>query len=355
MEGGKERTLLMLFSCLQTLPVSPTSPTSKQSPSASPSHPPSLPEESEASPPTAAPDFSGGKTWPRRAKQPTRLSDTPSSSQDVTPPDHTPNTSTPHSPKTEGAPTRYEQVGNPEDRTEVLYHSPSASTAAAIAATAGPTHWLSPSHKENFVAHSTSEPLQRKSPNSKSSSNIGPGAGDSQDPQFCLKFTPMSESPLPPDHTPSPSSSSSSRPEAAEILMMSSGWSVKSRRPMSARHHTPSDTNHLMPRDSSETTAQVVTSDEFPRSQSIAHRRVGAEGGRGREEVDLGGGLAAYFAKMRALGHRRSSSAPINKPSSPQDDHTFPGHDQGSSALLLSGKGGGAGVGVASSRNRQLV
>lgn len=223
-----------------------------------------------------------------------------------------PHTAISGSPKSEGSPTRNEKIGNRADDGQVTFGNHTSSS--------------NPSHKAEFVSHANTDPLQRKDQTltSQSSPNIITSDLDPNSPQFCLKFTPVSESPLPEvdhDHTSS---------------VMSGGWNVKSRRP------NPSDANHLSPRD--DALLSPSKNEHHPRSKSIALRRVEGASGRGEDDTDFD--LSSYIARMRTMGHKRSSSAPIK--------HVSRVSRQNSNSSVSAAEGGGV-VGVASKRSRHMV
>lgn len=299
---------------MQTLPVPHGSTlTATKDPYLSPTTspvPPTLPEMEEN-----FTDFSG-KTWPRFKKG--KLSESNSGSQGAESPDANSSNPSNDSPKSEGTPTHYEHIGSMEGREGVEIAQVNCTTK------------LSPSHKGN---HAGSDVVKRRRP--ELSSKSSPDVATSIDPQYCLKFTPGSSSPVLEsisDHTLNQMTSSTE-------LLMSSSFSAKSKRAPKTSENL-SNSNHLsQPGTSNAANVDLTT---------VEHRQVGAVNGSGEDQTDMGGGrVSSYIAKMKAMGHRRASSVPLKKLS---HSGSFSMQDEDSNVFVSAGS-----AAAAANRNRQLV
>ena len=208
------------------------------------------------------------------------------------------------SPKSKGSPTSNDHTGSSADRVD----TPGNHT---------------PTRKVNLVAaaQANTDPIQRRnqSPTSQSTPSIITQNHHTPDPQICLKFTPVSETPLADDHTPK---------------------SIPEKPVLKKQIDTSSSTDHLAPRNS--TPLSDVKDEHHSRSLSVALKRV--VGGRGKDHTDFD--LSSYIAKMRSLGHRRAASAPMKQVSLAPEE--------GERSVPVTAEGGGV-VGVAPSRSRSKV
>lgn len=225
-------------------------------------------------------------------------------------------------PKSEGAPTHYEQIGSGESREEVVVAASrekggddddddDAKLKQSSTRTKTSSRTVLSSDNPSSAG---SDPLLRRK--QAMLSDLKPlSASTLEPPQFCLKFSTVSDS------SPLPPSSDAGRPESSELL---SALSVKSQRLVTnenapvGNHMTRHDTGDTQ----SETTGDVPNTMASPagdaevilRSKSIAQKRGGPESRRGQGHAGVGGDRSSsLIARMSAIGHKRSSSAPIKQ------------------------------------------
>jgi hypothetical protein len=173
------------------------------------------------------------------------------------------------SPKSEGTPTRYEQIGDVEER-------------------AGDESPLPRSREHSSPSHtlqSNSDSLL--TPKSNHTVSTYPDS-----PEFCLKYSGAGPSVDEVECLGTPSGgtdSPDSRVVSTEQLMVSTGLQVKSRR----------STYKASPPLNDASTGTAQAGDD-------SSSQLGQEG------TDAGG-ISSYIARMRQMGHRRASSAPIKE------------------------------------------
>ena len=269
----------LVYVPLQTLPCSkPSNSVNIDSPTVS-SSTPTVPEEKE--------NFidSGDKTWPR-----TRLkaADVISKFHDV--PDSEESTDSVFKlPKSENTSTYNEETGNPDVRTDIEIANGT-------------------SHRLNSTIHSKTNSIHRQNP--ESGSNSIHTLDDSGSPSI---KPPISGSKLPSFGVGGCFDARSLTLPESELLL-SSVFSAKSKRAsFNRRSPTPvSDSDH------------EEGIDMAPRSRSKSNApNYKVSDSHGEDQTD-GGGISSIIANMKAIGHKRASSAPIKKLS---HSATFVGQD----------------------------
>lgn len=191
------------------------------------------------------------------------------------------------SPKSEGTPTRNEHIGSIEER---VGEERSLGSSGEYPMSPSPGHTL----------HSNSDSLLAPKNHTLST--------QPNTPQYCIRLSGV-ETPLDKGgSTGTPNGRPGVRSESTELLMLSSGL-----------RHTGSETtppstcsdgtghSNIMHCNIKATPAIEDSSSLYvPRSKSIAHKPAKL----GQDDVD---GISSYISRMKRMGHRRASSAPIKK------------------------------------------
>ncbi len=312
---------------LQTLPVvAPSSPVQGNT------TPPSI-----DSPPTFLDGFSD-KTWPRRAHQ--KIKKDADSSTDPSPPlsgaDSGP------LPKSEGSPTHYEKIGSLDSGRDT-----------EIAITSSPQQGF-PDDSDTLPLPRT-DPLHRRGMDDNLTSISDSVLSDSPGLGFSYLSSEESESPVPEAKRHSPPN----RPESTEIMMVSSALSVKSRRYASVAGSPEVSSNHMTANDVSVPPRRSTVAGRLHRDENTVPLRPKAMSkldvsrqlynkSGGVDEFDMGG-VSSYISRMKALGHKRSCSAPMAKISA---STPFLGRDE---EVIRGGGGGGEADESEATRTGELV
>ena len=244
------------------------------------------------------------KTWPRassNAKLFAKLSES------FDPQDGSEGSTTNPSPKSQGTPTHYESV---EERVgEESLHGSSGEHSSSL--------------------HSNSDSLLIP--------NHMPGVHPDS-PQYCIKLPRGATA-----YSGTPNGRSAGRSESTELLMVTTGLQVKSRRMTGSETAPPSNDTGLSDMTQCNTESAHVLEDS--RSKSTVHKPAK----QGQDNTD---GISSYIERMRRLGHRRASSAPIKEVGK---GGSFARQQEGEEAEVFMSPGAERSSGPPVNRGRQMV